>query len=155
MNIEKPPTRPRPASLRFEQLIIKVEQAEDALEASERTVAADVRQLRSAWRAAWTPGRIVIAGLAAGFIVGRADPMRALGKSGGLMQLVSMLSSLFAGGSAKVAAEEASEAAANTGAAAAASTAPPSAEEDEAATLARAEATLQAARVAAVDPVEP
>ena len=95
--------------LRFEQLVSKVQQAEDALEAQERSVAADLRQLKSSWRAAWTPWRIVIAGLASGFVVGRAEPMRALGKSGGLMQMVSMVASLIAGGSAKVAAEEATE----------------------------------------------
>ncbi|UNK48672.1 hypothetical protein MNR01_13090 [Lysobacter sp. S4-A87] len=144
--------------MRFEKLIQKVEQAEDALEVSERAVAADVARLRTSWREAWTPGRIVIAGLAAGFVVGRAEPLRTLGKGGGLMQLVTMVSGLFAGGSAQVAAEGAEQAAASaeqavaTPASAVAAT---TGEDDEAATLARAEATVQAARVAVVDPVEP
>lgn len=144
---------------RFEQLIRKVEQAEDVLEASERGVAADLDRLRTSWREAWTPGRIVIAGLVAGFVVGRAAPLRTLSQGGGLMQVLTMVSGLFASGSAKVAAEGAQHAA--TGAEAAAGTpgpttaAPLTSEDEDAATLARAEATVQAARVAVVDPVEP
>ncbi|MGO4221108.1 hypothetical protein AB4Y64_04535 [Lysobacter sp. TAF61] len=143
--------------MRFEQLIQKVDQAEDALEASERSAVADLRKVRTSWRELWTPGRIVIAGLAAGFVVGRAEPLRTLGKSGGLMQLVTMISGLFAGGSAQVAAEGAEQAAASAEQAAAAPApvvaAPPLADED-ALTLARAEATVQAAR-GVVHPVEP
>jgi hypothetical protein len=153
--------------LRFEQLIAKVQQAEDMLEAQERSVSADLRQLRDTWRKAWTPGRIVIAGLASGFLIGRAEPGRAIGKSGQLMHLVSMVSSLFAGGSAKVAAEEAGEAkqevreaapaAAAAAAAAAVGDAPPAvrAPDEEAIALARAEAALRAARTATVDQVQP
>ncbi len=144
--------------MRFETLIQKVDQAEDVLEESERRVAAQLGGLRDSWREAWTPGRIVIAGLVAGFVVGRAEPLRTIGKGGGLMQLVTMVSGLFASGSAQVAAEGAEEAAASAEAAAGTpgpATATLTAEDDEAATLARAEATVQAARVAAVDPVEP
>ncbi|HEY5805158.1 MAG TPA: hypothetical protein VIT90_15840 [Lysobacter sp.] len=151
--------------MRFEQLIQKVDQAEDVLEASERRVADTLGGLRDSWREAWTPGRIVIAGLVAGFVVGRAEPIRALSKSGGLMQMITMVSGLFAGGSAQVAAEGAEQAAASaeqaagvpSGASAgvAAGTPAMSADDEDAATLARAEATVQAARVAIVDPVEP
>lgn len=152
--------------LRFEQLIAKVQQAEDMLEAQERSVSADLRQLRDTWRKAWTPWRIVIAGLASGFLIGRAEPGRAIGKSGQLMHLVSMVSSLFAGGSAKVAAEEAGEAkqevreaapAAAAAAAAAVGEGPSAvrAPDEEAIALARAEAALRAARTATVDQVQP
>ncbi len=158
--------------LRFEQLVSKVQQAEDALEAQERSVAADLRQLKSSWRAAWTPWRIVIAGLASGFVVGRAEPMRALGKSGGLMQMVSMVASLIAGGSAKVAADEATETKEQVQAEAgmdemlrdATMTAPAAprhgdAREDdsaeEALALAQAEIRARAARTATVDQVAP
>lgn len=91
----------------FKQLLTKVEQAEAALEARERRVSDDWRQLKLAWKDAWTPGRLVIAGLVAGFMVGRAQPLRAVARSGQFMQLVTMLSGLFAGGSAQVAAQEA------------------------------------------------
>lgn len=94
----------------FDALIEKVRQAETALEAQERRVGADWRQLRGSWRALWTPGRIVLAGLAAGFMVGRAEPFkRAAG--GGVLQLLTALSGMFAGGSAQAAANQAGEAA--------------------------------------------
>jgi hypothetical protein len=94
----------------FDALIQKVRQAEAALEAQERRAGADWRQLRATWRSLWTPGRIVIAGLASGFIVGRAEPFkRAAG--GGVLQLLTALSGLFAGGSAQAAASEAGHAA--------------------------------------------
>lgn len=146
------PTKPK--ALRFEQLISKVQQAEDALEEKERGVAANLRQLTHTWREAWTPARIVIAGLVAGFAVGRAEPLRAIGKSGNLMQLVSMVSSLFAGGSAKVAAEEATQAREQVQESEAAPAPAPVAADEEALALAQAEARLRAARTATVDQVE-
>lgn len=95
----------------FKQLLTKVQQAEAALETRERRVVAEWRHLQATWRDAWTPGRVVIAGLVSGFLVGRAQPLRAVARSGQWMQLVTMLSGLFAGGSAQVAAEQAGEAA--------------------------------------------
>ena len=96
--------------MRLNALIEKVRQAEAALEAQERRAAADWRQLRGTWRALWTPGRIVLAGIAAGFMAGRAEPFkRAAGR--GLLQMLTALSGLFAGGSAQAAANEAGEAA--------------------------------------------
>lgn len=94
----------------FDRLIAKVEQAERALEAQERRVAADVRQLKSSWREAWTPGRIVIAGAVAGFLVGRARPLRMV-DGGNALQMIGALAGLFAGGSAQAAAGEAEQAA--------------------------------------------
>jgi hypothetical protein len=95
----------------FKQLRSKVQQAEAALEAKERRVADEWRQLKGTWKAAWTPGRLIIAGLVSGFVVGRAEPLRAAARSGQVVQLVTMLSGLFAGGSAQAAAEEAQQAA--------------------------------------------
>lgn len=95
----------------FESLIQKVNQSEAALEAQERQVAADFRQLKSSWRAAWTPGRIVIAGLVTGFLTGRAEPLQNAARSGSVVRLVSLLSNLFAGSVAYEAAEDADEAA--------------------------------------------
>ena len=94
----------------FRQLIEKVHQAEQALEAQERRTAADWRQMKAIWRAGWTPGRIVIAGFVSGFAIGRAQPLHKVTGSGAL-QLLSTLAGLFAGGSAQVAAGEAEEAA--------------------------------------------
>lgn len=95
----------------FDKLIAKVKQAEDALEAQERRLFADLRQLKASWLAGWTPGRIVIAGLVGGFLIGRAEPLKSVAKGGGAMQLITMLSGLFAGGSAQAAASEAEHAA--------------------------------------------
>lgn len=94
----------------FDALITKVKQAEDALELRERQTTEQWRQLKTTWRSSWTPGRIVFAGLAAGFMVGRARPLRAA-SGGGVLQLLTALSGLLASGSAQVAAEEAGQAA--------------------------------------------
>jgi hypothetical protein len=88
----------------FRQLMQKVEQAEAALEAQERRVAADWRQLRASWKAGWTPGRIVIAGLVAGFTVGRVAPARSVAKGGSIMQMITALSGLFTSATAQQAA---------------------------------------------------
>lgn len=93
----------------FDALIEKVRQAEVTLEAKERQTGADWRRVKSSWRAMWTPGRIVLAGLVSGFAVGRAEPFKKAAGSGTL-QLISALGSLFAGGSAQAAASEASDA---------------------------------------------
>lgn len=94
----------------FEALITKVEQAEQALEGRERRTAQQWQLLKGVWREAWSPGRIVIAGLASGFLIGRTQPLKLAG-SGGLLNLVSALSGLLASGSAQVAAESAEQAA--------------------------------------------
>lgn len=95
----------------FEKLITKVQQAEDALEAHERKMSADMRQFKASWRAGWTPGRIVIAGLVSGFLVGRAEPLRRVGRGGGVLQLITALSGMLASSSAQGAAKEAGDAA--------------------------------------------
>lgn len=95
----------------FDKLILKVTQAEDALEAHERRVAADLRQLKASWLAGWTPGRIVVVGAVSGFFFGRAEPLKAVARSGNAMQLITMLSGLFAGSSAQAAAGDAEQAA--------------------------------------------
>ncbi len=124
----------------FKQLLTKVEQAEAALEAKERHVVDNWRQLKASWKEAWTPGHIVIAGLVSGFLVGRTQPLKTAARSGQFVQLATMLSGLFAGGSAKVAADEAEVAA--TAAAEVADAVTPGA--DASANVARAAAAGQA-----------
>ena len=101
----------------FDALIRKVNQAEIALETSERHTAARWKELKTAWKEGWTPGRIVIAGLASGFLIGRVKPLKLAG-SGGVLNLVTALSGLLASGSAQAAADEAGEAANAAGSAA-------------------------------------
>ena len=91
----------------FDKLIAKVTQAENAMEANERRVGADVRQLRDSWKAMWTPGRIVLAGLVSGYLAGRAEPIRSAARSGSVVRIVSRLGTVFAGTSARQAATEA------------------------------------------------
>jgi hypothetical protein len=93
-------------STSFHQLIEKVAQAEAALEAQERRVAADWRQLKASWKTGWTPGRIVLAGLVSGFVVGRVEPVKAGAKGGTIMQMITALSGLLASARAKEAATE-------------------------------------------------
>lgn len=98
----------------FRKRIGQVRQAEEALEAHERRATADWRQLRRTWHASWTPARILVAGLASGFLVGRRDTS---GRDGGpgIMRMLSMLSSLMATSSARYAAHEADDAADSAG----------------------------------------
>ncbi|NDK37860.1 protein sip-5 [Pseudoxanthomonas gei] len=98
----------------FEQLIAKVKQAEDLLEARERATSSRYRQLKQAWQEGWTPLRIVSAGLVSGFLVGRAEPLGAVGGAR-ILQMVSAVSSLFASAQASVAAGEAKDAADDAG----------------------------------------
>lgn len=93
-------------STSFQQLIEKVHQAEAALEAQERRVAADWRQLRASWATGWTPGRIVLAGLVSGFVIGRIEPLKAGAKGSSIMQMITAISGLLATARAKEAADE-------------------------------------------------
>lgn len=94
----------------FDALIQKVKQAETALETSERRTASRWKEVKVIWMESWTPARIVIAGVASGFLVGRARPLKLAG-SGGVLNLVTALSGLLASSSAHTAADEAGEAA--------------------------------------------
>ena len=94
----------------FDALITKVKQAEAALESREPHTVDQWQRLKDTWRDAWTPGRIVIAGAVAGFLVGRARPLR-MADGGNVLQMVGALAGLFAGGSAQAAADEAAQAA--------------------------------------------
>lgn len=94
----------------FDALIQKVKQAEVALESSERRTASRWKELKIVWKEGWTPARIVIAGLASGFLIGRAKPLKLAG-SGGLLNLVTAMSGLLASGNAQAAATEAGQAA--------------------------------------------
>ena len=99
----------------FKQLMQKVEQAEATLEARERLVAADWRQLKASWKDGWTPGRIVLAGVVAGFIVGRVEPVKAVAQGGTIMQMITALSGLVASASTEQAATRVESAAADVG----------------------------------------
>ncbi|GHA83012.1 hypothetical protein [Cognatilysobacter bugurensis] len=92
--------------MNFDQLLKKVEQAEDALEAREREAVADWRRVQATWNAAWTPGRILIAGLTSGFAFGRAS-RGSKGAGSGFLRILSTVSNLIASANAQMAAHEA------------------------------------------------
>ncbi|MFT4178787.1 MAG: hypothetical protein QM612_04885 [Thermomonas sp.] len=76
-------------------LIERVARAERQLEAREQRTRAHVQQAKATWHAGWTPWRIVVAGLAAGFAVGHARPLR-LVDGGDLLKLAGLLPGLLA-----------------------------------------------------------
>lgn len=81
-------------------LIARVEHAEAAMQACVQHGDAQRQRLRASWRAAWTPGRIVVCGLAAGFLVGRSRPLQLAG-SAGVLKLFGSMSSLLSSELAK------------------------------------------------------
>lgn len=105
----------------FEELQAKVTRAENTLEAQERRAAANLRVFGSSWRDAWTPPRVIVSGLAAGFLAGWARPARAvagmeparwLQLAGSLAGLVGSVQAAFAASHAEDAAKDAGDAAA-------------------------------------------
>lgn len=100
---------------RFQALQRRVHKREKLLEGRYQQAIARKDELKSTWREAWTPGRIVIAGLVSGFVMGRAEPVKIAVKSGSLMQIVTLLSGLFAGSNAQEAAQHADKAAGQAG----------------------------------------
>ncbi|MEL1265513.1 hypothetical protein [Pseudoxanthomonas putridarboris] len=96
--------------MRFEALQQRVARAEQRVELRATHTQTQWTTLKQAWRAGWTPGRIVIAGLVSGFLVGRAEPLRAL-TGVRWMQMFSAVSGLLATVQAAGAAEQAEQAA--------------------------------------------
>jgi hypothetical protein len=100
-------TRPK---VSFEHLVSKVARAEKVREMREQRLVGHYRQLGRTWREGWTPIRIIAVGLASCFLVGRAEPLRAL-TGARMLQMVGALSGLFASAQATFAAEQAEQAA--------------------------------------------
>lgn len=96
--------------MRFEQLQQHVARAERRVELRSAQSSLYWTILKDAWREGWTPGRIVIAGVVSGFLVGRAEPLRAL-TGARWMQMFTAVSSFLATAQAATAAETAEQAA--------------------------------------------
>lgn len=94
----------------LKQLVARVDQAEASMQAQHRRVSADTRQFTGAWRMLWSPGRIVLAGLASGLLIGRSDGGGAANASS-VLKIVSALSGMLATAKARDAADEAAGAA--------------------------------------------
>lgn len=102
--------------MNFEGLKNRVERAEALVDGRVVQTTDRYRALRISWREAWTPPRILVAGLVMGFATGHLEPRRALtrlGKLGGpkSIQLISALSGLLTSVQATVAAATAEKAA--------------------------------------------
>ena len=81
--------------MRFEQLRERVERAEHRVTDRVDHAQSSGQSLLQAWRQAWTPGRIVVAGLLSGFLVGRGQPLSRMDGARWL-QMASTMSSMFA-----------------------------------------------------------
>lgn len=96
--------------MNFERALRRVEKAEQLVEGRALQTQTHWQEFKSTWREAWTPGRIIVAGLVTGFLSGRSEPLRAM-TGAKWLQMVGSLSSLFASVTAATAAGEASTAA--------------------------------------------
>lgn len=96
--------------MNFRELQRRVDRAERRVDQRLTLAESQWGTLKQAWRKGWTPGRIVIAGVVSGFLVGRAEPLRAL-TGARWMQMFSAVSSLLATAQAATAAEQAGQAA--------------------------------------------
>ena len=96
--------------MRFELLRQRVQRAERRVAASLDRMELHRREFGAAWRRGWTPGRIVIAGLLSGFLVGRAEPLSRVGGTRWL-QMLGTVSTMLASLRAAAASEEAGESA--------------------------------------------
>lgn len=96
--------------MRFELLRQRVERAEMRVESCMDRAQTQRHVFRDAWRRGWTPGRIVVAGLLSGFLVGRAEPLSKVGGARWL-QMLGTVSTMLASLRAAAASEQAGEAA--------------------------------------------
>lgn len=110
--------------MRFEQLRQRVQRAESRVSSSRDLAQSSRLALFDAWRRGWTPGRIVIAGLLSGLLVGRSQPLSRMDGARWL-QLAGTMSSMLAAlrSAAEDAAAQADAASAQNAAAAAAAAA--------------------------------
>src|SRR3546814_4987748 len=69
-------------AVRFEAIRRRVERSEQLVDGRALQTGVRADALKSTWRESWTPARIIIAGLATGFLAGRADPARILKQLG-------------------------------------------------------------------------
>ena len=99
--------------MKFEAIRRRVERSEQLVEGRALQTVGRAKALKTCWREGWTPARIILAGLAAGFLVGRTDPAHALKHltgGGRWLHLLGTLSGLFASFQASLAAASAGQA---------------------------------------------
>lgn len=97
----------------------RIERASQVMDGRRSQLRQNMHQVRSTWRAAWTPWRILAGGLGLGFVSGKLDPEKAAAgvaaqvtSAPKILQVLTALSGLLAATKAQVAAAEAEFAAA-------------------------------------------
>ena len=132
--------------MKFDALQRRVRRAEAVVQVRSTETTTHWDSLNRVWRSAWTPGRIIVAGLAGGFLAGKLEPGGAF-SGGRWLQMIGSVSGLVASTQASVASFAAAAAgmAAHQAAAAA----------DDAEQAAEAAPSPTAANTATADPVQP
>ena len=106
--------------MNFDALQRRVRRAEAVVQVRSEETTQKWGALNSVWRSAWTPGRIVIAGLAGGFLAGKLEPdgafsgarwLQMIGSVSGLVASAQASVASFAAAAAGMAAEAAGDAA--------------------------------------------
>lgn len=100
----------------------RIERAGQVMDGRRSQLRQNMQQMRSTWTAAWTPWRILGAGLGLGFVSGKLDPEQAaagvasrFASAPKILQVLTALSGLLAATKAQVAAAQAEFAAAEAG----------------------------------------
>ena len=88
--------------MNFDTLQKRVRRAENVTQARMDDTLGHWGRLDAAWRSAWTPGRIVVAGLAGGFLAGKLEPGGAFSGARWL-QMIGSVSGLVASAQASMA----------------------------------------------------
>ncbi|MCD9085593.1 protein sip-5 [Stenotrophomonas sp. SY1] len=106
--------------MNFDALQRRVRRAEAVVTVRGEETTQHWAQLHQTWRGAWTPGRIIVAGLAGGFLAGKLEPggafsgarwLQMIGSVSGLVASAQASVASFAAAAAGMAADHASEAA--------------------------------------------
>ncbi len=88
--------------MNFEALQRRVCRAEAVVQIRAEETTQSWQQLDRSWRSAWTPGRIIVVGLAGGFLAGKLEPGGAFSGARWL-QMIGSVSGLVASAQASVA----------------------------------------------------
>lgn len=110
--------------MNFDDLQHRVRRAEALAQIRSEQTLQHWGTLERVWRSAWTPGRILVAGLAGGFVAGKLEPngafsgarwLQMIGSVSGLVASAQASVASFAAAAAGMAAQQASEAADEAG----------------------------------------
>lgn len=110
--------------MNFEALQRRVRRAEAVVQVRNEETTQQWALLNHTWRSAWTPGRIIVVGLAGGFLAGKLEPggafsgarwLQMIGSVSGLVASAQASVASFAAAAAGMAASQAADAADEAG----------------------------------------